>query len=56
LKNNTPKAILLNIDASTAIQEENEDLRLAPLGLARLSTFATEEAVSHQDMMKKFDA
>ena len=56
LKNNTPKAILLSIDAYTAMQEEIEDLRLAALGLARLSTFATKEAVSHQDMMKKFGA
>ena len=56
LKNNTPKAILLSIDAYTAMQEEIEDLRLAALGLARLSTFAPDEAVSHQEMMKKFDA
>ena len=56
LKNNTPKAILLSIDAYTAMQEEIEDLRLAALGLARLSTFAADEAISHQEMMKKFDA
>ena len=56
LKNNTPKAILLSIDAYTAMQEEIEDLRLAALGLARLSTFAADGTISHQEMMKKFDA
>jgi len=56
LKNNTPKAILLSIDAYTAIQEEIEDLRLAALGVARLSTFAKNEAISHQEMMEKFEA
>jgi len=55
LKNNTPKAILLSIDTYTAMQEELEDLRLTALGLARLSTFATNETISHQDMLKKFD-
>ncbi|MEA3466548.1 MAG: type II toxin-antitoxin system Phd/YefM family antitoxin [Thermodesulfobacteriota bacterium] len=55
LKNNTPKAILLSIDTYSAMQEEIEDLRLAALGFARLSTFATNETISHQDMMKKFD-
>lgn len=54
LKNNTPKAILLSIDAYSAMQEEIEDLRLAALGFARLSTFAANETISHQDMMKKF--
>ena len=55
LKNNTPKAVLLSIDSYNAMQEEIEDLRLAALGFARLSTFATNETISHQDMMQKFD-
>ena len=54
LKNNTPKAILLSIDTYRSMQEEIEDLRLTALGLARLSTFAVNESISHQDMMKKF--
>jgi hypothetical protein len=37
------------------MQEEIENLRLTALGLARLSTFATNETISHQDMMKNFD-
>ncbi|MCD6580213.1 MAG: type II toxin-antitoxin system Phd/YefM family antitoxin [Desulfuromusa sp.] len=55
LKNNTPKAILLSIDAYSAMQEEIEDLRLGALGFARLNTFQPDEAISHQEMMKKFD-
>jgi antitoxin StbD len=55
LKNNTPKAVLISVDAYSAMQEEIENLRLTALGLARLSTFATNETISHQDMMKNFD-
>ena len=54
LKNNTPKAVLLSIDAYEAMLEEIEDLRLASLGFARLKSFRENEAVSHQDMMKRF--
>ena len=55
LKNNTPKAILLSIDAYSAMQEEIEDLRLAALAFSRLATFATNETISHEQMMKNFD-
>ena len=55
LKNNAPKAILLSVDTYRAMQEEIEDLRLAALGFARLSTFASNEAISHQEMMEKFN-
>ena len=54
LKNNAPKAILLSIDAYEAMEEEMEDLRLAALTFARLSSFKLEEALSHEEMMKKF--
>jgi len=55
LKNNTPKAVLLSIDAYSAMQEEIEDLRLAALAFSRLATFATNETISHEQMMKNFD-
>ena len=55
LKNNKAKAILLSIDAYDAMQEEIEDLRLASLAFARLNTFQTNEEISHEEMMKKFD-
>ena len=54
LKNNAPKAILLSIAAYEAMEEEMEDLRLAALAFARLNSFKLEEALSHEEMMKKF--
>ena len=56
LKNNTPKAVLLSIDAYESMEEEIEDLRLATLALARLENFKPEEALAHTEMMKKFAA
>ncbi len=56
LKNNSPKAILLSMDAYNAMQEEIEDLRLASLAFARLKTFRDEEAVTHEEMLKRFGA
>ena len=54
LKNNSPKAILISIDAYEAMEEEMEDLRLAALALTRLQTFKPDEALSHAKMMEKF--
>ena len=54
LKNNTPKAILLSIDAYEAMEEELEDLRLTALALARFQSFEPEKALSHQEMMERF--
>ena len=56
LKNNTPKAIMLSIDAYEAMQEEIEDLRLASLGFARLKSLQEHEVISHEEMMGKFGA
>lgn len=55
LKNNSPKAILVSIDAYEAMEEEMEDLRLATLALARLQTFKPAEALSHIQIMERFD-
>ncbi len=54
LKNNTPKAILLSVEAYEAMEEEIEDLRLANLAFARINSFKPEEAISHKEMMEKF--
>jgi antitoxin StbD len=54
LKNNSPKAVLLSIDAYDAMQEEIEDLRLASLGFARLKSYRENESISHEEMMKRF--
>ncbi|RWX46874.1 prevent-host-death family protein [Candidatus Electrothrix aarhusensis] len=53
LKNNAPKAVLLSFEAYEALEEELEDLRLGALALARLQTFAPENALSHEEMLKK---
>jgi antitoxin StbD len=54
LKNNTPKAILMSVEAYEAIEEEIEDLRLTALALARLESFKPETALPHEYMMEKF--
>jgi antitoxin StbD len=54
LQYDTPKAVLLSFDAYEALEDELEDLRLAALAFARLKTFKPEEAISHEEMMKKF--
>lgn len=55
MRNNSPKAVLLSMDAYEELMEEIEDLRLASLVLARLQTFNPDEALSHNEMMKKFN-
>ena len=54
LKNNSPKAILVSIEAYEAMEEEMEDLRLATLALARLQTFKPTEVLSHNQIMERF--
>ena len=54
LKNNSPKAVLLSMQAYEAMQEEIEDLRLTAMALARLESFDRARAVSHEKMMEKF--
>jgi antitoxin StbD len=54
LKNNSPKAILLSMEAYEAMEEELEDLRLTALTLARLETFDEEKALSHKYVQEKF--
>ena len=55
LKNNSPKAILMSVEAFEAMEEELEDLRLTALALARLQSFKPEDAITHSMMMKKFN-
>ncbi len=54
LKNNTPKAILMSIEAYEAMEEEIEDLRLTALALSRIQSFNPVESISHEEMMKKY--
>jgi antitoxin StbD len=54
LKNNAPKAVLMSLELYQSMEEEIEDLRLTALAFARMQNFIPEEALSHQEMMKKF--
>ena len=54
LKNNSPKAVLLSIEAYEAMEEELEDLRLTALALARLQTFDPDSAITHGQIMERF--
>jgi antitoxin StbD len=54
LKNNSPKAVLLSIEAYSAMEEELEDLRLTALALARLQTFDLDSAIPHGQIMERF--
>jgi len=54
LKNNAPKAILLSMESYESMLEEIEDLRLTALALARLDTFDSRKALSHNYIMEKF--
>lgn len=47
-------AAALSQQTAAALEEELEDLRLAALAFARLKTFKPNEAISHEEMMKKF--
>ena len=54
LKNNSPKAVLLSIEAYSAMEEELEDLRLTVLALARVQTFDPDSAIPHGQIMERF--
>jgi len=54
LKNNSPKAVLMSIEAYEIMQEELEDLRLTALAISRLQSFDPEKALTHKELMDKF--
>ena len=55
MKNNSPAAVLLNIQSYEAILDELEDLRVEIIALKRLQTFDKKKAISHEEMLKKFE-
>jgi antitoxin StbD len=54
LKNNTPKAVLISMDAYESMEEEIEDLRLTALALSRIQNFDPKQILSHKEMMNKY--
>jgi len=45
----------MSVDAYEALKEELEDLRLTSLALARMQTFSFDDAITHKNMLEKFD-
>lgn len=56
LKNNSPAAVLLSIQAYEALLDELEDLRIEAVARKRLQNFDKSSAISHEDMMKEFNS
>lgn len=56
MKNNSPAAVLLNIQAYEALLDELEDLRIEAVARKRLQSFDKSQAISHEDMKKKFES
>lgn len=55
MKNNSPVAVLLNIHAYEDLLDELEDLRIEVVARERLQNFDKSKAISHEEMIKKFD-
>ena len=56
LKNNSPAAVLINIQSYEALLDELEDLRIEIVARKRLQDFDKSTSISHEDMVKKFDS
>lgn len=55
IKNNSPTAVLLNIQTYENLLDELEDLRIEAIARNRLQDFPKSKAISHEEMLKKFD-
>jgi len=54
MKNNTPSAVVLPVEAFEEMQDELEDLRLQVIAVERLATFDADKAISHADMVARY--
>lgn len=55
MKNNSPAAVLINIQSYEALLDELEDLRIESVARTRLKTFDEKKSISHEEMVKKFE-
>lgn len=55
MKNNSPAAVLMNINFYEALMDELDDLRIELVARNRLQNFDARQAISHEDMLAKFD-
>ena len=56
MKNNSPAAVLLNVQFYEALLDEVEDLRIEVIARKRLQDFHKSKTISHEDMIKAFDS
>lgn len=54
MKNNSPAAVLLNVQTYEALLDELEDLKIEAIARKRLQNFDPSEALSHEYLMHKF--
>lgn len=54
LKNNTPAAVMLSVEAFEALMSEREDRRIDAVARRRLRTLRSVRTISHREMMKRF--
>ncbi|MGQ0591915.1 MAG: type II toxin-antitoxin system prevent-host-death family antitoxin [Gammaproteobacteria bacterium] len=54
MRNNAPAAVLLPVAAYEALQDELADLRVEALARERLQSYDPEQAITHEDMVRRF--
>ena len=55
MRNNAPTAVMLPVEAYEALIDELEDLRIERIAMRRMSKFDRSKAITHDDMVKKFE-
>lgn len=54
MRNNTPAAVMLPVNVYESLMDELDDLRIELTALERLKSFDRPQAISHEEMMKRF--
>ncbi len=55
MRNNTLAAVMLTADRYESLLDELEDLRIEATARERLVTFDPSQAISHEDMLTRFN-
>ncbi|MFJ3259639.1 type II toxin-antitoxin system Phd/YefM family antitoxin [Pseudomonas sp. NPDC086581] len=53
-KDNEPAAVMINVEAYQELLDELDDLRVERTARERLIGFDAKQAISHEDMMKRY--
>jgi len=56
MRNNAPAAVMVPVGVYEALMDELDDLRVEMIARDRLTSFDKSKAVSHEEMLKRFDA